>query len=144
MSSSAPWHGIAASASGGAPLLLRVRWPDPRWLRVHVGGVREVAWGDARVERRRAALEPLPAGRQPEVLAVIDTLARHLEPRDLTTAPPWDTYFPVQVVRRGGGIVEGYVGVEIDMAVVTDVFGLGPGAPGGRACVETLGWLLGS
>jgi len=115
----------------GSPLLLRLRSSSTArrghlWLRVHESGDLEQATGDARGDdsvRLLAALGPtdprIVAG-----LAIRDELRARLRRGDLTGRSPWDHFYPVQAFAREEPVIEGFIGVEIDMGARTDIFGL--------------------
>jgi hypothetical protein len=131
-----PLRGVASRSLSGARLVLRAASASGRWLRWHDDGSLELARGDARRDDERT-----PLGAQPVPWSIIAALHRHLVPCALTSPSPWPRYYPVQVF--GGAprdFVEGYVGIEVDMGVRTDVLGLRGGD--GHAIVDQLGALL--
>ncbi len=126
----APHEHIAAHSQGGSPLLLRLRSPRSsrhgyHWLRVHTSGELERGEGD---ERRDRVITPLldlgPADpRISRARELQDLLFRRLHPHDLGTYPPWDKFYPVQAFTPDRTI-EGYIGIEVDMGMRSDIFGL--------------------
>lgn len=103
-------------------------------MRVHENGELEQADGDARsdgVARPIAALGRADP-RIVAALAIRDDLRARLRRGDLTGTSPWDHYFPVQAFAGEAPVVEGFVGVEIEMGMRTDILGL----DGDRASVS--------
>ncbi len=96
------------------------------WLRVHDNGEIEQAEGDARND---SVVRPIAAlGRaDPRIVAALAIrayLRTRLTRGDLTRDSPWDHYYPVQAFAGTEPVVEGFIGVEIDMGMRTDILGL--------------------
>ncbi|PCC74992.1 RNA polymerase Rpb1, domain 1 [Nannocystis exedens] len=144
-----PFHRLAATSRQGSPLALRLRSShDARcghiWLRVHENGDLEQTEGHSRCE---FAVRPIAAlgSADPRIvraLATRDFLRKRLTPQDLQTDPYWDKYFPVQAFAGDLPPIEGYVGIEVDMAMVTDIYGLDGDHETARRIVDSLGELL--
>lgn len=126
-----PHDGIAPTSGNGSPLLLRLRSSSRArhghlWVRVHDNGELEQVDGDARRDGTARLIATL--GRADPRIAtaakIRDELRSRLSRRDLTTAPPWGRYYPVQAFAGEEPVVEGFIGVEVDMGVRTDIFGL--------------------
>jgi hypothetical protein len=127
---SPPHQRIAAASGSGSPLMLRLRSPTSGrrghlWLRVHENGELAQVDGDARSEGPARLLAALGRA-DPRIVAaaaIRDHLRAKLERRDLTGTSPWDHFSPVQAFAGAEPVVEGFIGIEIDMGVRTDVFG---------------------
>jgi hypothetical protein len=136
-----PHERIATTSRSGSPLALRLRSAKlvrggHAWVRVHENGEIERADGDARSE---TLIKPLAAvGRADRRILhateIRDHLLRRLWPRDLSRPPPWDKYYPVQAFEGTEKVIEGYIGVEYDMGVRTDIFAI----DGDHACAEAI------
>jgi hypothetical protein len=116
---SPPHHLIAARSRAGSPLILRVRNHNTTWLRVHEDGSLERARGGPHDED-----EVVPLAERTDARWLRDTLREFLWARDLAERSPFAHHYPVQAFLAGEEVVEGFVGVEIEMACRTDVLGL--------------------
>ncbi|WP_233262323.1 hypothetical protein [Vitiosangium sp. GDMCC 1.1324] len=118
---------IAARSRDGSPLLLRLQSRAGLWLRVHENGDLEQAEGDARSD---AVITPFAVSGPGNRLAyhpgrIHGDLLRRLRQYELTKPSPWSRSYPVQVFLEGKLVVEGYIGIERDTGMSTDIFGLG-------------------
>lgn len=121
-----PFQAIPAQSTYGGQLLLRLRDPRHRWLRVHENGDLEVAIGDARRDEHRTYLgtlaqaEPLLA----QARELHAELRHNFQADSLLERSVWDHFYPVQAFAGvQDEIVEGYIGIECEMGATTDVFG---------------------
>lgn len=126
-----PHQRIAPASVRGSPLILRLRSSSTArrghlWLRVHENGDLEQSIGDARSDgtvRPIAALGPADP-RIVAALAIRHALRARLRRDDLTRTSPWDHFYPVQAFAPEEPVIEGFIGIEIDMGARTDIFGL--------------------
>jgi hypothetical protein len=126
-----PFQKISALSQRELPLLLRLRDNRDRWLRVHEDGSLEVATGDHRQDSSCVELAPLSAALLSRARALHENLRVNFRPDDLDRASRWDHFYPVQAFSGPNSpIIEGYVGIEIDMGAMTDVFGFRSGTDG--------------
>ena len=146
-----PHERIAIKSINQSPLLLRLRSPRTHrqghiWLRVHENGDLEQTAGTPRTDVTIKALYSLgPADRRTLNAAMLrDKLRASLSPMNLEErASPWGNFYPVQAFAgTNQRVVEGYIGVEIDMGVQTDIFGLDPRRTDARSVLTGLVELL--
>jgi hypothetical protein len=145
-----PHERIAALSRNGSPLALRLRSARKVrgghvWVRVHENGELEQADGDARSE---TVIKPLVAvgradSRTLHATEIRDHLLRRLWRRDLSRPPPWDKYYPVQAFEGTEKVIEGYIGVEVEMGTITDIFGIDGDHACARAILDGITELLG-
>lgn len=145
-----PHQQIVPASVRGSPLILRLRSSSTArrghlWLRVHENGDLEQTSGDARTDdtvRPLAALGPADP-RIVAALAIRDALRTRLRRGDLTGTSPWDHFYPVQAFAREEPAVEGFIGIEIDMGMRTDILGLDGDWAGMVRVVDGIQELLG-
>ena len=139
-----PMRFISMTSAGGGRLTLRLSRSGSRWLRVHDNGDIEVSNGDPRREGERTLVRTIPCD-DPLFRAarMLHGSVLGLAPTDLVqwqASNYWNGkghFYPVQAFGDGGrSFKEGTIGYEVEMGVMTDVFG------GGRADVDCLQRLL--
>jgi hypothetical protein len=114
---------------------------------VHKNGDLEQAAGTARVD---ATIRPLysldPADRRTVNAAMLrDKLRASLSPINLEErTSPWAHFYPVQAFAgTNQRVIEGYIGVEIEMGVQTNIFGVDERRIDARSLLAGLVELLG-
>lgn len=119
-----PFENIAARSERGQPLLLRLRDNRGRWLRVHQDGSLEVAGGDHRHDKLRREFGSLSSHLLQRAHVLHAELCNNFRPDDLGNRSGWDHFYPVQAFAgESRPAIEGFIGVESEMGMMTDVFG---------------------
>lgn len=122
----APFTEILPSAKQGGALLMRLHATGAKWLRVHADGVIELSRGTARSDQSVRWIGAL--GRDSDLYRVAlelhQELLTNLIGDDLQMRPQWGSYYTVQAFSAvDKPIIEGYIGLEIEMGALCDVFG---------------------